>query len=312
MAGIDRLEAMRIFGRIVERRSFTQAAEDLGLPRSSVTSAVQQLEARLGTLLLHRTTRQVSPTLDGEAYYRRSLVIIADVEDAEGAFRGARPRGLLRVDLHGALARHLLLPCLPEFRDRYPEVSLQIGLADQPGAPLRDGTDCLLRTGLPRDGGQPGRRLAVLPVVTCASPAYLQRHGLPQSPAALAGHHAIGLLGPDGRSPAPFAFSQDGRELTVALPAEVAVECAETGLLLARLGLGLIQLPRYQVAEALAAGTLLPVLEAYPPPPLPVSLLSPASRQLTPRVRVFADWMAATLRAASAGDGCPEAGDALF
>src|SRR5882757_1328316 len=112
---MDRFDAMRVFARVVERRSFTLAADDLGLPRSTVTGAVKQLEARLGVRLLERTTRHVSPTLDGEAYHRRCLTLLAELEDAEGAFGGAKPKGLLRIDVHGTLARHFLLPGLPGF-----------------------------------------------------------------------------------------------------------------------------------------------------------------------------------------------------
>ena len=121
---MDRFDAMRVFTRIVERRSFTRAAEDLGLPRSSVTDAVKGLEARLGVRLLQRTTRQVSPTLDGEAYYQRCVSLIADMEDAEGAFVGAKPSGLIRVDVHGTQARYFLLPGLPRFRQQYPDIRL--------------------------------------------------------------------------------------------------------------------------------------------------------------------------------------------
>src|ERR1700675_1903583 len=128
---MDRFDAMRIFSRVVERRSFTRAGEDTGVPRSTVTDAVKQLEARLGVRLLQRTTRQVSPTLDGSAYYQRCLSILADIEEAEGAFAGATPRGLLRVDVHGTLARHFMLPGLPAFLAEYPELQLQMSEGDR-------------------------------------------------------------------------------------------------------------------------------------------------------------------------------------
>lgn len=126
---MDRFDAMRVFCRVVERRSFTLAAEDTGLPRSTVTDAVKQLEARLGVRLLQRTTRHVSPTLDGEAYYQRCLSILADIEDAEGAFAGAKPKGPLRVDVHGTLARHFVLPSLPSFLETYPEIEFYMSEA---------------------------------------------------------------------------------------------------------------------------------------------------------------------------------------
>src|ERR1700753_4181036 len=128
---MDRFDAMRLFPRVVERRSFTQAANDIGLPRSTATQVVHQLEDRLGVRLLQRTTRVVRPTLDGEGYYRRCLAILGDVEGAEGAFRGAAPKGLLRVEVQGTLARHFLTPGLPDFFDRYPGIEIALSESDR-------------------------------------------------------------------------------------------------------------------------------------------------------------------------------------
>ena len=168
---MDRFEAMRLFVRIVERRSFTHAAADLNLPRSTATEAVQQLEARLGARLLQRTTRQVGPTLDGEAYYRRCLRLLDDLDDAESAFRQRTPRGLLRVDVQGALARRFVLPGLPDFLAAYPELTLQITEGDRLVDLVREGVDCVLRMGDLTDSAMVARRVALLPEVTCASPA---------------------------------------------------------------------------------------------------------------------------------------------
>src|SRR5262245_59149746 len=128
---MDRLDAMRLFTRVVDRRSFTQAAQDLGLPRSTATQVIQELEQRLGISLLQRTTRSVRPTLDGEAYYRRCLAILDDVDDAEGAFLGAVPKGVLRVEVQGTLARHFLMPGLPDFLARYPAIELAMSESDR-------------------------------------------------------------------------------------------------------------------------------------------------------------------------------------
>src|SRR5260370_30494364 len=141
---MDRFDAMRVFTRVAERRSFTLAAEDLGLPRSTVTDAVKQLEARLGVRLLQRTTRHVGLTLDGEAYHRRCLALIADLEDAEAAFGGAKPKGLLRVDVHGTLARHFVLPRLPDFLAEYPGIELYMSEGDRLVDLVHEGIDCLL------------------------------------------------------------------------------------------------------------------------------------------------------------------------
>jgi DNA-binding transcriptional LysR family regulator len=144
---MDRFDAMRVFTRVVERRSFVLAAQDLGLPRSTVTDAVKQLEARLGVRLLERTTRHVGPTLDGEAYHRRCLALIAEIEDAEGAFGGAKPKGLLRVEVQGTLARHFLLPGLPDFLAQYPDIELNMSEGERWVDVIREGVDCALRFG---------------------------------------------------------------------------------------------------------------------------------------------------------------------
>ena len=138
---MDRLEEMRVFVRIVERRSFTQAADDLQLPRATVTNAIQRLETRLGARLLERTTRQVSPTLDGDAYYQRCLRLLADMEEAEESVRNTAPKGLLRVNLQGTLARHFVVPALPDFLERYPGMELHIGEGDRLVDLVREGVD---------------------------------------------------------------------------------------------------------------------------------------------------------------------------
>lgn len=288
---MDRIDAMRLFTRIVERRSFSLAAEDFGLPRSSVSETVKQLEARLGVRLLQRTTRQVGPTLDGEAYYRRCLAILADIEEAEGAFTGARPKGLLRVDVHGTLARHFMLPGLARFLATYPELSLHIGEGDRLVDAIREGADCVLRVGTPQDSTMIGRKIAELDQATLASPDYLARHGHPDHPDALNGHCMVGFVSSATGALLPMDF-QVGARRDVMLPAQVTVTAAETMVAAARQGLGLIQVPRYHVAADLAAGTLVEILADYPPKSLPVHVLYPHSRQLSPRVRVFIDWLA--------------------
>lgn len=288
---MDTLNAMRVFARVVERRSFTLAAEDVGLPRSTVTNAVQQLEARLGIGLLQRTTRHVSPTLDGEAYYRRCLTILADVEDAEGAFAGAKPKGPLRVDVHGTLARHFVLPGLPAFLKRYPDLQFHMSEGDRLIDLVREGVDCVLRVGELSDSDMIAKRLGMLDEVTLASPDYIRKHGMPESPNRLEGHHMIGFRSTATGGVLPLEFTVDGTIRTVTLPSTVWVNGAESFVTVARLGLGLIQVPRYHVESDLASGTLVHVLPGFPPTPTPVSLLYPRNRQLSPRVRVFIDWL---------------------
>src|SRR5580693_1427698 len=289
---MDRFDAMRVFARIVERRSFTQAADDLGLPRSSVTDAVKGLEARLGVRLLQRTTRQVSPTLDGEAYYRRCVNLIADMEDAEGAFVGARPSGLVRVDINGTQARHFLLPGLPRFRQLYPDIRLHLSEVDQPVDMIREGLDCIVRAGDLSDSPLIKRRLATLDRGTFASPDYLSRFNTPRTPDDLEGHERVGLLSPDTTEIMPLVFCATGKVRQVTLPSMVTVTGPETNVACACAGLGLIQAPRYRVASELVGGALVEVLPDFPPTPLPVHVLYSQTRHLLPRLRVFIDWMA--------------------
>jgi DNA-binding transcriptional LysR family regulator len=289
---VDRFEAMRLFARIVERRSFTQAAADLDLPRSTATEAVQQLESRLGVRLLQRTTRQVSPTLDGEAYYQRCLRLLDDLEEAEGAFRQRSPSGLLRVDVQGALARRFVLPGLPDFLATYPDLKIQLTEGDRLVDLVREGVDCVLRLGDLTDSAMVARRVALLPEVTCAAPAYLARRGVPKAPYHLADHRMVGFLQAGAGHPYPLELTIDGKPRQVPVEADVVVNSAENTVAMGLLGLGLIQVPRYRVEDCLADGSLVEVLADFPPTPTPVSLLYPRSRQLSPRVRVFIDWAA--------------------
>jgi DNA-binding transcriptional LysR family regulator len=288
---MDRFDAMRVFTRVVERRSFTLAAEDLGLPRSTVTDAVKALEARLGVRLLERTTRQVRPTLDGEAHYRRCLSLIADLEDAEDAFGGAKPKGLLRLEVQGTLARHFLLPNLPGFFADYPDIEINMSESDRWIDLIREGVDCVLRFGHLPDSDMIARQVVVLERLTCAAPDYFERYGTPVDPGALDGHRMIGLRSlTTGRlRPMEFMIGDTLRE--IALPVIMSVTGPESYLATARLGLGLVQVPRFHAETDLAQGTLMQVLSECPPPPVPVSLLYPRNRQLSPRVRVFIDWL---------------------
>jgi DNA-binding transcriptional LysR family regulator len=288
---MDRFDTMRIFTRVVERRSFTLAADDLGLPRSTVTDAVKQIEARLGVRLLERTTRHVSPTLDGEAFHRRCLSLIAELEDAESAFGGARPKGLLRVEVQGTLARHFLLPNLPGFFAEYPDIELNMSESDRWIDLIREGVDCVLRFGNLPDSDMIARRVVTLERLTCAAPSYFARYGVPKDPGALEGHRMIGLRSLTTGRLRPMEFVMAGSLREIPLPVIMSVTGPESYLATARLGLGLVQVPRFHVEDDLIRGTMEEVLASYPPPTVPVSLLYPRNRQLSPRVRVFIDWV---------------------
>ena len=288
---MDRLDAMRLFARVVDRRSFTQAANDLEIPRSTATQVIRQLEERLGVRLLQRTTRTVRPTLDGEAYYRRCLAILDDIEDAEGAFLGAAPRGMLRVEVQGTLARHFLLPGLPDFFARYPDIEIAMSESDRWVDVIREGVDCVLRYGALPDSDLVARSVTSLPRITCAAPAYLERHGTPKSPSDLVHHRAVCLRSITTGVLTPFEFlTADGlTRMEMATP--FSVTGTESFRDAVRLGLGLAQMPVFHVERDLAEGRLVRVLADHALPPGPVSVLYPRNRHLSPRVRLFIDWI---------------------
>ncbi|SDZ66696.1 LysR family transcriptional regulator [Pseudomonas sp. NFIX28] len=289
---MDQVKAMKVFVRIYERSSFTLAAADLNLPRATLTHTLNQFEAWLGTRLLERSTRRVRPTLDGEAYYQRCVQLLAELEEAELAFRTVAPKGRLRVDLHGTLAKHFVIPALPEFMARYPEIELSISEADRFVDLIAEGVDCVLRAGALGDSTLIGRRVANLQQITCASPAYLRKYGEPASLDELSRHRAVNYVSRTTAKLFPFEFMVDGELREVAIEGALSVFGAEIYAASAVAGLGLIQCPRYRMVQQISQGLVREILTATPPPPMPVSVLYPHNRHMSPRVRVFVDWLA--------------------
>ncbi|WP_447919197.1 LysR family transcriptional regulator [Achromobacter aegrifaciens] len=294
---MDRFQEMQVFVRIAERRSFSKAAEDLQIPRPTVTNLVKRMEARLGVRLLERTTRQVRLTHDGEAHYQRCVRLLADLEEADGAFLDTSPKGLLRVNAQGTLARFFVMPGLPAFLDRYPDIMLQLGEDDRLVDLVREGVDCVLRSGTLQDSSLAGRQIALMPQVTVASPAYLERFGEPLRLEDLERHRAVDYLSSATGRSLPLDFMVDGKNVQVRPRAVVSVTGAELYTSAALAGLGLVQVPRYRVERELAAGELRIVLPGAPPAPMPVSVLYPQNRQVSARVRVFTQWLAEIIAA---------------
>lgn len=290
---MDRLAAMRGFVRIVERRSFTRAAADLGLSPAMATLLVQQLEAHLGMTLLHRTTRRVSPTLDGAAYYERCVGWLAELDDIEAAFsqRRRQPRGRLRIDLPSSLGRVLVMPALPDFCQRYPDLELVISADDRPVDVIGEGIDCVLRGGPVHDEGLAVRALGALVQITCASPAYLERQGLPAGLDDLSGHQLVHYRSLRSGRRLPFEFCQAGEIRRLEPAGRLAVSGADLYVGAALAGLGLIQAPLYHLAAHLAAGRLQEVLPDQRPPGLPLAAVYPLASQTSPRVRAWVEWL---------------------
>ena len=296
---MDRLKAMQVFVRIVEANSYTKAAETLDLPRAALTATIKKLEAFLGAQLLQRTTRRLSLTPDGADYFQQCLEILQAVEDAEGRFRGAaagQPRGKLRVELPGALGRNVVMPHIAAFCRRYPEVDLAISLSERVRDLTAEGLDCALRVGALPDSAMIARRLGNMAFLTCAAPAYLKAHGKPKTLADLHAHR--GILHFSGRTGRPYDwdFVVDGSVVRTDVRGAIAVNDADANVSCALQGLGLAQAARYQVRQHLASGALVEVLAATPPTPMPISLLYPQGRMGSPRLKVFADWLAALVR----------------
>lgn len=295
---MDRFDRLQLFVRIVERRSFSAAAADSGLARSTATEAIKQLERDVGARLLERTTRHVTPTLDGQAFYQRCLSILSEVEEAESVFRDDRPRGLLRIDANTLLTRTFLLPHLPDFLERYPLIDLHLGQGDRLVDLVREGVDCVIRAGEPADSGMIMRRLAMIEEVTCASPAYLEKHGVPTAPESLEGHNMVGFVSSRSGEILPLEFTVDGKPRETVLPTRVTANNSDTMHDLARMGFGLIQAPRYRFQQDFDNGILVEVMQDYPPTPTPLSALYPQNKQLAPRLRVFLNWAAEIFSAA--------------
>ncbi len=298
---MDHLDGIRLFVRVVERRSFSAAAADLGIPRSTATDTIRALEERLQARLLDRTTRHVAPTHDGQEFYARCIAILADIEDAEAVLRDAEPHGLLRIDAPSLLTRTFLLPGLPAFLERYPRIDVQFGQSDRLVDLVREGVDCAIRVGDLVDSGLVQRRLGSLQEVTVASPDYLKRHGKPRSIDALHGHCMVGFVSSRTGEIIPLEFTTRAGVQTVLLPSRVSANQSDTTADLARLGFGLVQAPRWRFAAELKAATLVEVLPDNPPTPTALSALIAQNRQLSPRLRVFLDWVTGIFAAAPTG-----------
>ena len=288
---MDRFNAMLVFTRIVELGGFAKAADSLQMPRASVTVLIKQLEAHVGVQLLHRTTRQVSPTLDGAAYYQRCVRLLADLEESEGLFRGSQPKGTLRVEMPAAVGRLVVFPALPEFTERYPQIDLEIGLNDRPVDLIREGVDCVIRGGLTVDDSLVARPLVQMDQMTCASPDYLRAHGVPQSLDDLNGHRMIEYFSSASGKRYGLEFQLGDDVRLINLPKQVSVNSAEGYLAACVAGYGLVQTPRYHVAQQVREGRLQEVLNDCLPPRLALTALYPPHRQLSQRVRVFVDWL---------------------
>lgn len=290
---MDRIELCRIFVRVVDCAGFTRAADQLNLPRSTVSEAVRVLEQRLGARLLHRTTRHVAPTQDGMLFHARCQQLIADMDEAEQLFRQTPQAlsGRLKVDVPGRIGRLIVAPALPEFLHRHPQIDIELGMTDRAIDLAEDGVDCALRVGPLEDSRLVARSMGQLPLVNAASADYLRRHGTPAHPAALDAHWGVLYASPGSGRIEPWEWRENGELRNRRLRGRVTVNNAEAYIACCMAGLGLIQIPAYDVRRELANGQLVEVMPRHRADPLPMTLLYPHRRHLSGRLQAFIDWL---------------------
>ncbi|MCF7749986.1 LysR family transcriptional regulator [Bacillus subtilis subsp. subtilis] len=296
---MDRFDAMQAFARVVETGSFTKAAQTLHMSRTTVTQLVQQLEARLRVRLLNRTTRQVNVTADGAAYYERVVRLLADMDDADTSLSSAAaaPRGRLRVDVPAPLARLVLVPALPDFHARYPEIQLDLGVSDRHVDLIDERVDGVIRGGAITDASLVARRIGDLAAGLYAAPAYLAQAGHPAHPRELetTHHRIVGYLRSRSGTVLPYVLRRHDEHLSVHGQHVLAVDDGNAYLAAGVAGLGVLWLPDYMATAHLATGELVRVLPDWQLEPMPLYVAFPPNRHVSAKLRVFIDWVAALL-----------------
>lgn len=290
---MDRLQAMRLFVLVADTGSFSRAAERLDLPRATATHAIQGLELRVGARLFNRTTRKVALTHEGELYLARCRKLLDELDDADAMFAGpgSRPTGVVRVDLPERMANLTLIPALPDFFARFPDIRIRLGASARLVDLVGEGVDCAIRAGALPDSSLVARRVGEMRQINCAAPAYLAKHGTPSRPEDLADHVAVGYFSSRAGRELEWEYVEAGEHKRVRMRSVLSVNSTESYTAAALAGLGLVQVPYFGVERHLAAGELVEVLHDWRPEPLPLSVVYAQGRQLSPRVRVFVEWV---------------------
>ncbi len=303
---MDRFQAMQVFNKVVETNSFSLAADSLGLPRATVTTTIQALEKHLQVRLLNRTTRKISLTPDGAVYYDRSVRILADVADSEAAFHdiAGGPRGRLRIDVPASIGRLILVPQLCEFHCKYPEIELVIGMSDRAVDLVGEAVDCVIRVGNLQDSSMIARRIGTFQCVTVAAPEYIARYGTPQTLDELRQHRAVNYFSSRTGRNMDWDFVVDGQITEFPVDGIVSVNDADAYIDLALQGFGLIQCAKYMVMPHLESGALVEVLPQWTSAPMPISAVYLQNRHLSPKVRVFVDWVSELFSRCPLLSGC--------
>lgn len=291
---MDRFLAMKVFARVVEAGSFSKAADALRLPPASVSRTLQALEAHLGARLINRTTRSISITEDGEAYYERCVRVLGEVDDMEASLSHSKlsPKGNVKVSLPTVMAKNTIIPALPEFFAAYPDIGVELLLTDRQVDLVEEAVDCVVRVGAVGDVGLIAKRVGAYTQITCASPGYIEKHGEPVSLDDLEQHLAVGYVLNNSGRVRNWEFVVDGETRIVAMKHKIAVNDGDSYIAAGVTGLGLIQSSSYTLDPLIRSGALREVLKEYPSYPRVVSVLYASNRHQPRRVRVFIDWVA--------------------
>jgi LysR family transcriptional regulator for bpeEF and oprC len=291
---MDKLQAMEVFVQVVDAGGFTRAAENMQLPKATVSTLISNLEAALSVKLLNRTTRQVSVTADGAAYYERCLSILADVREAEDSLSKTRasPSGRLRVDVPTGLGRNLIIPALPAFFERYPDIQVEIGCSDRLVDLIEEGVDCAVRGGELADSTLIARRVGTVYLVTCAAPSYLARYGRPGHPNDLQTHRCVNYFSAKTGKIYEWDFARGDERVKLRVPGMLAVNDSDAYLAATLAGIGISQNALAAVRPHLETGELEIVLDEWCVDPIPLHVVYPQNRHLSAKVRVFVEWIA--------------------
>lgn len=291
---MNKLQAMEVFVRVVDTGGFTRASESLGMPKATVTTSIRDLELLLKVRLLNRTTRRVAVTTDGAAYYERCVAILDQVRDAEESLstNHASVSGRLRVDVPTVFARMNLLPVMAEFQARFPAIRLELGCTDRPVNLVEQGVDCAIRGGVITDQNLIARRLGTMHFLTCATPAYLARHGRPQHPNDLRDHVCLSYFSTITGRTFEWDFAKDGERLLLALDGPLALNDSSVYHDACLAGLGIAQMTTSTIRPHIESGDLEIVLGNWLSEPMPIHAVYPQNRNLSNKVRVFVEWIA--------------------
>jgi len=293
---MDKLTAMQAFVRVVEAGTFTKAADTLGMPKPTVTRLVQSLEQQLETLLLNRTTRRVTVTADGAAYYDRAVRLLADIHELESSMTKAKvsPKGRLRIDVGTSVGTLLLIPALPDFQARYPDIQIDLGVSDRPVDLIGENVDCVLRGGELTDQSLVARRVGEFHLIMCASPAYIKRHGVPTHPTDLEDerHSMVNYFSHRTGRVFPINFTRNGETIEVLGRHALSVNDSSASLAAGLAGLGIVRTATFMAAPHLATGALQPVLLDWCADTIPIHVVYPPNKHLSSKLRVFVDWVA--------------------